>query len=71
MNPFKLGNKVRCIRHSVSILPQFGEEFIITCVDSKWIGFESKYPVLENNFHMETREGHYPNWLFSDYELVQ
>lgn len=62
MNPFKVGDTVRCIRTCILIdekfnPPKIGEELMVIKVSLNWIGLVSKYA---NDW-----------WSCEDFELVK
>lgn len=70
MNPFKVGDKVRMINHSIILgYPQIGEELIVTCVDGDKIGFVFKGDgwIITK----EEEEGKVARFHHNDFELVQ
>lgn len=72
-NLFKVGDRVRCVALELQWQYSFdiGEEFIISCLSKDCIGFISEYPIGDNEYYQEIREGKEDWWYYESFELVQ
>lgn len=70
MNKFKIGDKVKCIKNIQTCItaPKKGEEFIITSLSERHIGFPLDR--LSSYYKYEVRRGKSPNWGIDNFELV-
>lgn len=74
MSMFQIGDRVRRLYNDDDTGPKKGEEFIITCVDDRAIGFVSQYPLRERihlDIDVAIKEGKEANWWKWHFELVQ